>query len=94
MAAQGFDLTEGSNLDLLSETEELGEFDRLKIQNNTEREAYAARVQGMNYESQAGLYRAKAGAQNPFLAGTSSLLSGAGSVAGQWYGFQNSGAFK
>ena len=84
LAGQGVDVTQGTSIDLLADTAELGEFDAQVIESNAGREAYNARVQGMNHGSQAGLYDAKASAQNPTMAGATSLLSGAGQVSDRW----------
>lgn len=84
MAAEGADVTFGSNVDLLAETAELGELDAQRIRSNAEREAYNLRTQGMNFGAQAGLNRARASAENPLLAGGTSLLSGASTVASRW----------
>tara|TARA_R110000851_G_scaffold5398_1_gene22362 strand:- start:5115 stop:5663 length:549 start_codon:yes stop_codon:yes gene_type:complete len=84
LVGQGVDLTEGSSIDLLADTAGLGEFDAQVIESNANREAYNAKVQGMNYESQAGLYKAKANAQSPAFAAGTSLLSSAGQVSDRW----------
>ena len=84
LAGQGVDVTEGSSIDLLADTGGLGEFDAQTIESNAGREAYKSKVQGMNFESQANLYKAKASAQNPAFAAGTTLLSGAGQVSDRW----------
>jgi len=84
LAAQGVDVTVGSSVDLLADTAELTAFDAQKIKGNAAQAAYEKRVQGDNFQTQAGLYDAKASAQNPALAGASTLFSGLGSVASNW----------
>lgn len=84
LVAQGTDVTEGTSIDLLADTAEQGERDARTIESNADREAYNARVQGMNYGSQANLYEVQAASYNPLMAGVSSLLSGAGTVADKW----------
>lgn len=84
LAGQGVDVSEGTSVDLLADTAELGEFDAQVIKSNAGREAYNAKVQGMNYESQAGLYDAKSSSQNPLFSAGTTLLSGAGQVADRW----------
>ncbi|MBL4861382.1 MAG: hypothetical protein JKX96_11235 [Acinetobacter sp.] len=84
LVGQGVDVTEGTSVDLLADTAELGEFDAQTIESNAGRASYNARVQGMNFESQAGLYRAKANAQSPAFSAGTTLLSGAGQVADRW----------
>ncbi len=84
LAGQGVDVTEGTSIDLLADTAELGEFDAQTIKSNAGREAYNARVQGMNFEAQAGLYKAKADAQSPAFSAGTTLLAGAGQVSDRW----------
>ena len=105
LAGQGVDVSTGTSIDLLADTAELGELDAQTIKQNTAqqaydvryqaaRDAYNQRVGGMNQGAQAGLYQAQAEAQNPMMAGVSSLLSGAGSVASKWMTYKASGAGK
>ena len=84
LVAQGGDVTDGSAIDLLADTAELGELDAQVIVNNSQRNAYKSRVQGVNYGAQAGLFNAKADAQDSSLAVGTSLLSGASNVAKVW----------
>lgn len=84
LAGQGVDVTEGTSVDLLADTAELGEFDAQMIKSNAARASYNARVQGANFGTQAGLYKAKASAQSPAFAAGTTLLSGAGQVADRW----------
>jgi len=85
LAGQGVDVTTGSSVDLLADTGELAEFDAQKIKNNAAREATDHRNAAQNAGAQAGLFSAQAAGINPTLAGTSTLLSGVGSVASKWY---------
>jgi len=84
MAGQGVDVTNGSSVNLLADTAELGQFDAEKIKGNARQASYEQRVQGYNAGTQAGLYDAQARAQNPLLAGTSTFFSKAGNVASRW----------
>lgn len=84
LAGQNVDVTEGTSVDLLADTAELGEFDAQMIESNAGREAYNARVRGMNFGTQADLYKAKADAQSPAFSASTTLLSGAGQVADRW----------
>ena len=84
LAGQGVDVSEGTSIDLLADTAELGEFDAQVIKSNAGREAYNARVQGMNFQSQADLYKTKANAQSPAFSAGTTLLSGAGQVSDRW----------
>jgi len=85
MAARGLDISDGTPLDIMSDSELLGSIDQKTIKNNAEKEAWSARVQSGNYSSQAGMYRTQAEGSSPLMAGTGSLLSGAASVADKWY---------
>lgn len=59
-AASGVAIDEGTPLDILADTAELGELDVLNIKNNAEREAYNYRVQAGDFTAQAGLHDASA----------------------------------
>ena len=95
-AARGIDLGSDVVIDTLSDTAMLGELDALTIRNNAAREAYGYRVQGMNYEASA--QNNALAAKNAKSAGKtamfSTLLSGASSVAGDYYTFKKNGAFE
>ncbi|WP_340152010.1 hypothetical protein [uncultured Sneathiella sp.] len=82
-AANGFlvDDPGSSNVDLLADVMEAGELDVLRIEENTAREERRALIQGQNFTAQAGLFDAQASAQNPGLAGATTLLSGAAKTA-------------
>jgi hypothetical protein len=84
LAAQGGDVTVGSNIDLLADQAEFGEKDSLQIEANARTQANNARAGGMNDAAQAGLFTAQANNINPGMAGATTLLSGAGSVASKW----------
>ena len=77
---------DGSALDILGDTAALGELDALTIRSNAEREAYENKVNASNLAANAGMKRM--GAANSLIAGrinaTTSLLSGAGSIASKW----------
>jgi hypothetical protein len=93
LAANGVVVDQGSAGDILADTAEYGELDALTIRSNAEREAYGYRVQGQNFESDARLYTATgANARSAGNFGAlSNLISGAGSVAQKWYGFNKQG---
>ena len=82
-AASGFlvDDPGSTNADLIADIAEAGELDVLRIRDNTEREARRAEVQGSNFKAQAGLFGMQASAQNPGLAGATTLLAGASRTA-------------
>lgn len=85
LAGQGVDVTDGTSIDLLADTKELGEQDATMIEANAEREAYKYEVQGMNFGAQSNLYKSQASNANPMFAGVSSLLSGGTTVASRWH---------
>lgn len=79
MAARGLDLGSGTPMSLLDQTDFFSEADQMTVRNNAAKEAWAKRAQATGYRNEANSI-------NPMLAGTSTLLTGAGSVASQWYG--------
>jgi type II secretory pathway pseudopilin PulG len=82
-AANGFlvdDSTDSTNVQLVADIAELGELDILRIRDNVALEERRSLIQGVNFQAQAGLFDAKAGDENPLLAGAGSLLSGAAST--------------
>lgn len=89
LASNGVLVDEGSALDLLGDTAEMGKLDELTIRNNAEREALGYEAQGMNFKGQAemdllaGTSARNAANTNAF----STALSGAGTVASRWYDF-------
>lgn len=90
LAANGLDPNEGSALDLQSDVAGNGEFDQLTIRSNAMREAAGYEAQGMNYQTQGSIDRAAGdnAVSAGMLSATSSIVGGAGSVAGQWYDFK------
>lgn len=91
LAARGVALDEGSALNILDDTDFMGEADAMTIRDNAAREAWGARTQGANYESDASMLSARAGAESPFKAAAGSLLTSAGSVANSWYRYKATG---
>lgn len=85
LVGQGVDVTEGTSVDLLSETAALGELDAQTIRANAERAAYDTRVQATNFGASAQMSQLRSEAENPLVAGGGTLLSGLGSVASKWY---------
>jgi hypothetical protein len=84
-AASGVKLDSGTPLEIQSNTELLAEQDADIIRANAERVAYGQEMQAFNQQARGDLLDFRAANEDPLLAGTSTLLSGAGSVAGQWY---------
>lgn len=80
MAANGLDTSSGSALSVAGDISALGETDALRIR----RSAYDT---ASGYGTQAAIYRqsAKNAEQSGLLGAASSLLSGTGTVAKQWY---------
>lgn len=95
LAASGQVVDTGSALDVTSDTDQIGKFEELRIRNNAAREALGYQTEGMNYAAQAGLNRIEASSarQAGRIGAFSSLVSGAGSVAGKWYNYKKGGAF-
>ena len=89
LAASGVEIGDGSALDILGDTAALGELDALTIRSNAEREAYEQKVNASNLAANASMKRM--GADNALIAGrigaTTSLLSGAGSIASKWQSY-------
>lgn len=84
-AARGIALDEGSPLNILNDTDYMGELDALSIRDNAAREAWGHRMQGANAGSDASMLSARAGAESPNSAAVSSLLTSGGAVASSWY---------
>lgn len=93
MAGNGVVVDQGSALDITTDTAGQGEFEALTIRSNAEREAYNHKVQGMGFQADAGLLtmRGDSAAQAGMTGAASSLLSGAGAVAGKWYDMKKAG---
>lgn len=85
LAARGVALDEGSALNILNDTDYIGNLDAATVRDNAAREAWGYRNQGAGYASDATMLSSRASAENPLLSGASSLLTSAGSVADNWY---------
>jgi hypothetical protein len=87
LAANGVDVGSGTSLDLLSDTKAAGEFDQLTIVNNAQRESAGYINQGISYQNQAVVDQQESAAQlqGGALKADSALVTGAGSVASDWY---------
>lgn len=84
-ASRGIDLSEGSPLNILSDTAYFGDQDVLTIADNTAKDVWAARLDKQNYSNSAQLKQSQARSISPVTAGATSLLTGAGQVASTWY---------
>lgn len=84
--ASGVQLDTGSPSDILVDTAIVGETDALTIRANAQRDA-------RRLEQQANLdqFQGRAAKQAGNIRATSSILSGAGKVASQWYSFNKAG---
>lgn len=91
MAANGIDLGEGSAAEILTTTDMVKEHDMHTIEANAVRAAWGHRVNAASLTGQATVSRAGADSVSPLLAGTSSLLSSAGTIAGSWYSMNKNG---
>ena len=100
LAGSGVLLDDGTPLDIISDTSQLGEVDALTVRSNAQREALGFRTQGIDFQNEANLNRlgaTNAAAQGQTAAsnissaasiqGVSTILGTAGSVAKQWYNF-------
>jgi hypothetical protein len=85
LAATGVQLGSGSALDLAQDLRTAGSLDSLAIRMNTQREAYAQRLQGTGALAEAALARNQASWAKPGLAAGLSAAGSAGSFASMWY---------
>ena len=92
LAANGVDLGQGSAAELLTSTDLMGDIDANTIKANAVRSAWGYRTQATNYQNQALMDRAAAGAISPGAGAVASLLVSAGSVVQSWYQFNQAGA--
>ncbi len=88
LAGRGLDLSEGSALSILSDTEYLSKQDELTIQDNTAKAIWQARMQAYNEGTNAELLQMRSDSENPLFSGAASLLTGAGAVADRWYKYK------
>ncbi len=93
-AGRGIDMSEGSALNILTDTASLGEQDALTVKDNTAKNVWAAKVQAQNERSSADFNESSASAQNPWLSAGTSLLTSASRVDPKWYSqaFGNKGS--
>lgn len=85
MASRGLSLSEGSPLNILTDTDFMGQRDVNTARDNTAKEVYQHRVQEGNYESDSSMLKTRADSVHPFSDAASTLLTGAGKVASGWY---------
>lgn len=94
MAAGGVVLGEGSAGAIEAGTDVMGQIDANTIEANAIQSAWGYRGQAVQQQSEARMKRASAKAIKPGLTAATSLLGGAGQVAGTYYSMQKSGAVK
>lgn len=93
MAANGIDMAGSPTAqNILNTTDILGEIDAQTIQANALRSAWGYRTQATNLTNEATMARGTASGISPGMAAASSLLTGAGQVAGSWYSLNKAGA--
>lgn len=92
MAANGIDLGSDTATNILTTTDVMGEIDANQIRANAIRSAWGYRTQELNFQNDARAKRSTAGGINPLANAATSLLAGAGQVAGSWYAMNKSGA--
>lgn len=88
-AASGVLVDEGSPLAILQDTAVQGEMDALTIRRNSAQEVWGFRTQAGGYTAQAGLSRAQK--QDPGMAFTTTLVSGAGRLGSQYLDYRGTG---
>lgn len=89
LAANGVSLDEGSALNILNDTAYMGEQDALTARDNAAKEAWGYRTQEAGYDSDSSMLAYRASQENPNMAMTGSLLTGAGQVASSWYNYSS-----
>jgi len=96
-AGAGVTLDTGSPLDILSDTNTLGNMDISTTLDNAEKEsfgyrmgAYNFRAQGANSQAESNIASAKAKSISPTMAAAGSLLSSAAGVSSKWGTFASS----
>lgn len=93
LASRGLDLSEGSPLNLLTDTDFMGERDALRVRTNAKTEAWAYREQAKGYGSAADIFNARADSESPWGAAAGTLLTGGGQVADRWYALKEKGVW-
>lgn len=84
-AANGLDLTEGSPLAILDDTNYFSNLDAATVRGNSEKEAWGLRVRATGMRAEGALKDYAADAINPRMTALGAAIGGAGKVAGTWY---------
>ena len=92
LAAQGVDLTAGSALRILSDTDYMMAEDEATLRDNIDAEARAYRMKAVGLQAEAGIAQFQGASVNPSLMATTSLLTSANTVASNWFLLNRSGA--
>ena len=94
LTSSGIDIA-GSNTALarLTGTDVITEVDATTVRSNALRAAWGQRFESIGLRNQARSANATANSISPGLAGFTSLINSAGSVASSWYGLNKAGAF-
>lgn len=90
-AARGVATDEGSPLNILMDTEFMGDVDARTIADNAEKEAWALREGAENYQANSNMLLDRANGINPSGVFNTSLLASAGNVASSWYALGRGG---
>ena len=92
LAANGVDLGVGNAAEIIASTDIMKEVDKNTTMANAIRNAWGYRMQGTNFTNEALTARNTASAISPGMSAFSSLMSGAGNVAANWYMMNKVGA--
>lgn len=92
MAANGVDLGVGSAVAVQDSTDVITQSDSNTTAANALRQAWGYRTQGVNYKNAALMDRAQSSSISPWMAGGGTLLTGASSLAKNFYNLKKSGA--
>lgn len=93
LASMGADINDGSSLDIIGDTAEVGEMDALTIRSNAAREAYDRRIMAASAGGDAAMQRYAAASLssradsidgNSWIGVGANLISGASSVSDKW----------
>jgi hypothetical protein len=92
MAANGIDINSDTPLEVLTSTDVMGEVDANTTAANAARTAWGHRFQSVGYQNESLMSRATARGINPFMSAGNTLLTGASSVASNYYMMKKLGA--
>ena len=87
MAANGLDISQGTPVSILDDTQYMGDVDIARIRTNAGREAWGSRVGQRNSMATASMLDAQGSAIKP---GQSALMAAGSSLASNWSAFKTS----